>query len=241
VSAHLVRAEAKPGAAKPKAKPKPAEQADGGVATFKTDPNAPIHIQADQLDLNDAAKVAVFRGNVTADQGGFIINCAELHAYYQGEAGLADVTKTGGQKAKTELTRIEAKKNVFISSSEGRTASGESAEFNAKTNVITMGGEVVLAQGDNMVRGTRLHIDMSTGETKIDTAPPKTAAQPSGGGWVTQAPDGSAGAQNSGRASAVFFPQQLKAAVPKDAVKPPPAASGGAAATIDGWSATGTP
>jgi lipopolysaccharide transport protein LptA/LPS export ABC transporter protein LptC len=240
VSARLVRTDAK-AAAKQKPKPKVPDQVEG-IATFKTDPNAPIHIQADQLDLDDTAKVAIFRGNVSADQGGFIINCAELYAHYSGEAGLADVTKTGGKKAQTELTRIEAKKNVFISSSEGRTASGEQAEFNAKTNVITMGGDVVLAQGDNMVRGTRLLIDMSTGETKIDTAPPKTAAQPSGGGWVTQAPEGGGGAQNSGRASAVFFPQQLKAGVAKEAPKtPPPAASTGGAATIDGWSATGTP
>lgn len=240
VSARLIR-EAKPGTAKPK---KAADQTDG-VATFKTDPNAPVNIQADQLDINDTAKVAIFRGSVTADQGGFVINCAELHAYYKGEAGLADVTKTAGgaqgKKAQTELTRIEAKKNVFISSSEGRTASGDSAEFNAKTNMITMGGDVVLAQGDNMVRGTRLLIDMTTGETKIDTAPPKTAAQPSGGGWVTEAPDGGSVAQSNGRASAVFFPQQLKPDKPaKDAAKTPPAETSGGAATIDGWSATGT-
>lgn len=244
VSARLVR-EAKTGAAKPKVKV-PAQVE--GVANFKTDPNAPINIQADQLEINDAAKVATFRGNVTADQGGVIINCAELNAYYKGEAGLADVTRTAdtgapGKKAQTELTRIEAKTNVFITSSEGRTASGDSAEFNAKTNVVTMGGDVVLAQGDSMVHGTRLLIDMTTGETKIDNAPPKTAAQPSGGGWVTEAPDaGTANAQNSGRASAVFFPQQLKGDKPaKDAAKAPPAAATGGAATIDGWSATGTP
>jgi lipopolysaccharide transport protein LptA/LPS export ABC transporter protein LptC len=245
VSARLVR-EAKPGATKPKAKV--ADQLEG-LAAFKTDPNAPVNVQADQLEINDAAKVAIFRGNVTADQGGFIINCAELNAYYKGEAGLADVTRTGGgatgaqgKKAQTELTRIEAKTNVFITSSEGRTASGDTAEFNAKTNVVTMGGDVVLAQGDNMVRGTRLLIDMTTGETKIDTAPPKTAAQPAGGGWVTEAPESGVGAQNSGRASAVFFPQQLKAEKPaKDAAKAPPAATSGGAATIDGWSATGTP
>lgn len=248
VSARLVRAEAKPGASKPKPKPKLTDQVDG-LGSFKTDPNAPVNIQADQLEINDAAKVAIFRGNVTADQGGFIINCAELNAYYKGEAGLADVTRTAGgakgapgKKAQTELTRIEAKKNVFISSSEGRTASGDSAEFNAKTNVVTMGGDVVLAQGDSMVRGTRLLIDVATGETRIDTAPPKTAAQPSGGGWVTEAPEGGGGAQNSGRASAIFFPQQLKADNPaKDTAKAPPAASSNGAATIDGWSATGTP
>lgn len=241
ISARLVRGEAKPDSSKAKAH---AAAETDGFATFKTDPNAPVNVEADALDVNDAAKVAIFRGNVKADQGGIIISSSELHAYYKGEAGLADVTASPaggsqGKKGQTELTRIEAKKNVLITSSEGRTASGDHAEFNAKTNMITMGGNVVLTQGENMVRGTRLLIDMNTGETKIDTAPPRTVAQPSGGGWVTEAPSGAGGAapQNGGRASAVFFPQQLKQQVPKDTSKLPPSA----ASTIDGWSAKGSP
>jgi lipopolysaccharide transport protein LptA/LPS export ABC transporter protein LptC len=252
ITARLVRGEAKPGAsnkAKAIAAATQAASQGEGMAAFKTDPNAPVNIEADELEINDTAKVAIFRGNVRADQGGFIINSAELHAFYKGEAGLADVTRTAsedasqGKKPQTELTRIEAKKNVFITSSEGRTASGDTAEFNAKTNMITMGGDVVLTQGDNMVRGARLLIDMNTGETKIDTAPgkvdtgpDKTAAQPAGGGWVTEAPSGAAPTESNGRASAVFFPQQLKAGKSKDASKQPPASTNGAA-TIDGWSA----
>ncbi len=86
-----------------------------------------------------------------------------------------------GKKPQTELTRIEAKKNVFITSSEGRTASGDSAEYNAKTSMITMGGDVVLTQGENMVRGSRLLIDMNSGETKIDTAAPRPRTAASAG------------------------------------------------------------
>ena len=249
ITARLVR-EVKPGVVN-KAKAVAAATQGEGMAAFKTDPNAPINIEADELEINDTAKVAIFRGTVRADQGGFIINSSELHAFYKGEAGLADVTRTAegaeGKKPQTELTRIEAKKNVFITSSEGRTASGDSAEYNAKTSMITMGGDVVLTQGENMVRGSRLLIDMNSGETKIDTAAPqpRTAAQPAGGGWVTEAPSAGAPTESNGRASAVFFPQQLKAGQPsKNAPKqpqPPAATKGGTAngaATIDGWSAT---
>ncbi len=43
---------------------------------------------------NDAAKVAIFQGNVNATQGGFTISSAELHAFYKGGSGLADVTRS---------------------------------------------------------------------------------------------------------------------------------------------------
>ena len=95
-----------------------------------------------------------------------------------------------------------------------------------------MGGNVVLSKGKSMVRGTRLLIDLTTGQSKIDTAPDSTVASPGGGGWVTQSPAEPAG-QSKGRASAVFFPQELKGEE-KGSKK-------NAAPAVDGWSATSSP
>jgi lipopolysaccharide export system protein LptA len=186
------------------------------MLSFKTDPTAPVDVEADRLDVADARQLAVFKGDVRASQGKFTINSAELHAYYKGSAGLADVTRSdgpakGGAAQKTELTRIEAKKNVIVTSERGQTATGDWAEFDAKANKVLVGGDVVVTQGQNMVRGTRLVIDMTSGESKIDTAPAKTVAQPSGGGWTTEAPAaGDATPESPGRASAVFYPKQMK-------------------------------
>ncbi|MFA5951634.1 MAG: LptA/OstA family protein [Hyphomicrobium sp.] len=217
-------------------------------AAFKTDPSAPVDVEADQLEVNDKAKLAVFRGEVRAAQGEFVIKSAELYAYYKGEAGLAGATtaapSSSRKTASTQLTRLEAKQNVFITSTDGQTASGDRAEFNTVTNKVTMTGNVVLAKGQNMVRGTRLLIDMTTGESKIDTAPPNTVSAPAGGGWVTERESpGEATPAGGGRASAVFFPQQLKdAQKAKAATKAAaPSASGPAPATapiIDAWSPT---
>ena len=162
----------------------------------------------------------IFHGNVTADQGGFTISCAELNAYYKGEAGLADVTRTAEQSLPAR--RLQTGADADRSQEErGRhierraNGSGDWAEFDAKTNMVMVGGDVVVTQGENMVRGTRLVIDMTSGESKIDTAPPKTAAQPAGGGWVTEAPEaGGAGAGTAGARARSFFPQQLKAEKP---------------------------
>jgi lipopolysaccharide transport protein LptA len=223
------------------AKSKAAASAPSGgaeVMSFKTDPNAPIEIDADRLDVDDTKKAAVFSGEVNAVQGDFTIRSAELHAFYKGGAGLADVTRLdtppGGaakQAANTELTRIVAKKDVVVTSKRGQTATGDWAEYDAKANTVLVGGNVVIAQGQNLVRGTRLVIDMTSGESTIDTAPPKATAEPAGGGWMTQAPaaDAAGAPENSGRASAVFFPQQLRE---KNAARNAPAN------TPDGWSSS---
>ena len=222
VTAHLYRGEVSPKALAKPAKPA-AKDAAGvqtlGVASFKTDPNAPVDVESDQLDVDDTAKVAVFRGDVRAKQGSFEITSGELHAFYTGEASLADVTRSSPAPSSgrmpangTELTRVEARNNVMITSKDGQTAAGDWANFDAKTNTAMVGGsEVVLTQGQNVVRGTRLRIDMTSGASTIDTAPPKTVAEPAGQGWVTEAPEGAQPA-NRGRPNAIFFPLQMKEA-----------------------------
>jgi len=212
------------------------------LGSFKTNPNAPIDITADSLDVDDHRKLAVFRGDVDATQDTFNIRCAELSAFYKGEAGLVDAADMGAQrqgKSKTELTRIEARKDVHVTSKDGQTATGDWADFDTKANKVTMGGNVVLSKGKSMVRGTRLVIDMTTGESKIDTAPQNTAANPAGGGWVTKDPAEPAAA-GKGRASAVFFPEEMQkdqeaAKKKKKAGTPAPETS------VDGWSATASP
>ena len=200
--------------AKEPAKPAAENQEFSGPMSFKTNPTAPIDLNADALDVDDQRKHAIFRGDVDATQDGFKIRCAELTAHYKGESGLVDAASLGaegaeGKKPASELTRLEARKDVRVTSKDGQSATGDWADFDAKSNKVTMGGNVVLSRGKNMVRGTRLLIDMTTGESKIDTAPQNTVAAPSGGGWVTKQPAEPA-AEGKGRASAVFFPQDMK-------------------------------
>lgn len=245
IKARLVRdSEAKEPAADTAQEP----ASDGSaMPSFKTNPNAPIELNADALDVDDQNKRAVFRGDVDATQDGFKIRCAELTAHYKGEAGLVDAASLGTEPADgkkkpgSELVRLEARKEVRVTSKDGQAATGDWADFDAKSNKVTMGGNVVLSRGKNMVRGTRLLIDMATGESKIDTAPQNTVAAPSGGGWVTKQPAEPA-AEAKGRASAVFFPQDMKEQEEKDKAKDKPAPQSPAGApAVDGWSATQSP
>lgn len=221
------------------------ESAAAGLLSLKTNPDAPVEITADSLDIDDQKKVAVFRGDVDAKQDTFNIRCGELSSYYKGEAGLVDAAAPGatpasGEKKSAELTRIEARKDVHVTSKDGQTATGDWADFDTKTNKIIMGGNVVLSKGKSMVRGTRLLIDMTTGESKLDNAPQSAEQNPAGGGWVTKAPGaGEPSAESQGRASAVFFPQEMKegeTSGKKKKAKEEPSGSG-----VDGWSATASP
>ena len=64
--------------------------------SFKSDPNAPMDIEADTLDVHDASKRAVFNGNVWAQQGGMVIRSDELTAIYTGQSGLG-LAGSGGR------------------------------------------------------------------------------------------------------------------------------------------------
>ena len=76
---------------------------------------------------------------------------------------------------------------------------------------MTLGGDVILTQQKNIVRGTRLKIDMSTGKSVIQND--------AGASWTATAATGSKGSDSGvtvqgpakgARPSAVFYPQFMK-------------------------------
>jgi len=193
---------------------------------FKTDPTAPIDVEASRLDVDDRAKVAIFRGDVRASQGDFVLRTSELKAHYTGSAGLSEEAGSG-KKAPAQISRIEARGKIVVNSGENQKAVGDWANFDMKKNQVVVGGDVVLTQQKNVVRGTRLTIDMATGEAVIHnegqawsaTAAPNEASGP---GFVVR--------KEGNRPSAIFYPRKKKDAEKK----PSDGASNGSAAPGDG-------
>ncbi len=196
----------------------------GAVSMFKTDPTAPIDVEAGRLDVDDRTKQAVFKSDVRAVQGDFIVRTSELRAYYTGAAGLAEESEPGDKKPPAEITRIEARGKVIVTSKNGQNATGDWADFNVKENQVVLGGDVILTQDKDVVRGSKLTIDMLTGESVIHTDP--------GAAWsATAAPANNKGAftmqpGTAKRPSAIFYPREKKGAEKK----PPGAASDDATA-----------
>ncbi len=128
---------------------------------FKRDTDAPINIEADTLDVNDKSKIAVFRGDVRAHQGTFLLRSKELRITYKGD--------NGGSSMGSEITRIEAKEKVLITSVGEQSASSEWANFDVASNTIEIGGNVILTQGKNVLKCGTMFIDLNTGRSRCNT------------------------------------------------------------------------
>ena len=185
-------------------------------ATFKTDPKAPVDVEADTLDILDQSRMAVFKGNVVTKQGAFVVRAAELTARYAGQTGLglaqAQTSAPGTPKKSAQLTKIEARQKVVITSSDGRTASGDWADFDVRGNTAVVGGKVIVSQGQSIVEGTKLLIDMTTGQSRFEMeegqAGNAAAAQAS-----PACPEGQVCSKS--RIRAVFYPKEVEAAKKK--------------------------
>ena len=255
IAATFVQAAPKPAPGKAAAKPVVALAAASPLGNFKTDPNAPMNIDAETLDLNDNAHQAIFRGLVRAQQGEFIVQAAEVVANYTGSAGLAATpeggpAKTGAKTAGPELTRIEAHLNVIITSKDGQSAKGDLAVFDTKTNIVTLSGKpVVVAQGQNVVECSKLVIDLNTGLSNCisDGGPKLSSIEQMAGPAETGVPSivRRPVPSTDGRMKAIFYPKDINEAAKKRQAAPAAPGPGptGAPArpVVDGWDSSTNP
>jgi lipopolysaccharide assembly outer membrane protein LptD (OstA) len=71
--------------------------------------------------------------------------------------------------AQPAIAKIEAEGNVFVSSPK-ETAKGERGVYDVDRSRIDLVGGVVLTQGENVVRGDQLEMNLATGESKVTSA-----------------------------------------------------------------------
>jgi LPS export ABC transporter protein LptC len=185
------------GAAQPKPKSKSAADKsaadskgaaaqEGVMGSFKMDPNAPMDVEADTLDVYDNEKRAVFRGNVKSKQGDFVVRTVEMVAFYSAGLGLSSGGNEASSRTPSELTRVEAKQKVLITSKDGQSATGDWAIFDTKANTVLLGDDVTISRGKDVAQGPRLKIDLNTGmyrfeleqEPAVAHAAPATSASP---------------------------------------------------------------
>jgi lipopolysaccharide export system protein LptA len=146
----------------------------GGLSQSSSDP---IDIESDALVVHDKEKYATFRGNVKAVQGSTTLRAKELNVHYIGGGSLAPGAKEetkvaeakGGAKGEqAQISKIEAKGEVVITSDKDQTTSSEWALYDVAAQMVTVGGNVVLTQGQNVLKGDRLVIDLKTGESRFE-------------------------------------------------------------------------
>ncbi len=120
----------------------------------------PINIESDRLEVREGDKIAVFSGNVNAIQGDTTLKAGTLTVYYGGEGSAA----TGS----ADIRRIEVAGKVYLKSNK-QVATGDKGSFDMQSEVLVLSGDrVVLSEGDNVLVGCELVVQMKTGLAKVN-------------------------------------------------------------------------
>jgi len=125
--------------------------------------NQPIDINADQLEIQQSNSLAIFKGNVIAEQGHIKLRAEKLKVWYKqsSEKSSQDDVMVGGT-----IIRIDAIEEVFVSSAT-ETAQGDYGVYEIAKQRLTLSGRVILTRGDNVLRGKKLVMNMATGQSQL--------------------------------------------------------------------------
>jgi lipopolysaccharide export system protein LptA len=175
-------------------------QANKGVPNavqgFSTNRDQPVQIEAGSLEVRDKSGVATFSGNVKVVQGDTTMRSKSLVVFYQEQGAPGGVkTTTPGPGGQQQISRLEAKGGVIVTQKE-QTATGDMGLFDLKANTVTLIGNVVVSQGQNVLKGERLVVDLTSGVSRVESKNPgervKMLVQPGsqtpGGGTTPTGP-----------------------------------------------------
>lgn len=134
----------------------------------------PVKIEANSLEVRDKEKIAVFRGNVVVVQGDTTMRCKELEVHYEGNALGGDprqnVPATKSQQKSESAQRIKrliAIGGVIVTAKDQK-AVGDKGIFEMASNTVILDGNVVVTQGQNVMNGDKLTVNLTTGTSKLD-------------------------------------------------------------------------
>jgi len=139
---------------------------------FSQNHDQPVHIEAATLEVRDKDKVATFSGNVKVTQGDTVMRCKSLVVFYEGgddaDKGKTMQAATPGPGGNQKIKRLEARGSVVVTQKD-QTATGGLGIFDMKTNTVDLTGDVVMTQGQNMLRGDRLIVDLTSGVSRVES------------------------------------------------------------------------
>jgi lipopolysaccharide export system protein LptA len=135
---------------------------------FSKNRDQPVKIDSASLEVRDKDKIATFSGNVHLSQGDTTLRCKTLVVYYDDSARSATLKAAAPNPAgHQQISRLEAKGGVTVNQKD-QTATGSTGVFDMKTNTVTLSGNVVVTQGQNVLRGERLIVDLTSGVSRVE-------------------------------------------------------------------------
>jgi lipopolysaccharide export system protein LptA len=135
---------------------------------FSQNRDQPVKIDSASLEVRDKDKVATFSGDVHVSRGDTTLSCKTLVVYYDDNSRSATLKAAqpgpGGQQ---QIRRLEAKGGVTVKQKD-QTATGSNGVFDMNANTVTLIGNVVVTQGQNVLRGDRLIVDLTSGVSRLE-------------------------------------------------------------------------
>lgn len=139
-------------------------QSGSGIGANLSDASArsqaAVDIAADSMELLEEQNRAVFTGNVDAVRGKIKLKSNKLVVNYQ------EVTRKNGSK-KTEVRFLNATGRVKIVSG-SQTITSDWAKMDVKANKAVIGGNVTVVQGKTRLKGSKLHLNLTTGQSRME-------------------------------------------------------------------------
>lgn len=141
---------------------------DGGTAA-----NQPISIEADQLEVFDKEKRAIYTGSVVVTQGETVMKAQVMTVLYENNAveGTTESTTPSllgdDQAGGTVLKKVDAQGGVTILSKD-QIATGDSGVYERATDIMTLTGNVTLTKGGNVTKGEKLVYNIGTGVAFVE-------------------------------------------------------------------------
>lgn len=147
----------------------------------KHDSNAPIEVSANSFEADMNAKTGTYVGNVLVKQGDIRMR--------------ADRVRVNVVNGKPE--QIVATGNVVLDAPSG-SAQGDTGVYDVRPRLVTLTGRVILTKAKNVMRGSRLVVNLITGQAQLG-----------------------AGGSTGGRVQGLFAPPPASQPAARPATRPP--------------------
>ncbi|MGA0532707.1 LptA/OstA family protein [Hansschlegelia sp. KR7-227] len=149
---------------------------------FSVRSDEPVNVEADNLEVREQENAAVFSGSVVMKQGDSVLKARKLTVFYYGdndkpkkapgEARPAQGETKGAEGAASpqagrDIRRMEAEGDVDVTA-RNQHATGQRGVFDSQANTAELTGGVVVTQGDSVVRGSRLFVNLATKTSRVE-------------------------------------------------------------------------
>lgn len=120
---------------------------------MRADITAPVEVRADNLSVNQADGSAVLTGNVVIGQGGMRLSADRVTIIY-------------AEGDQNRIRSLDAVGSVTLVSGPDA-AEAKAATYDVAGGNVTLTGDVVLTQGQNVLTGDTMQVNLGTGQAQV--------------------------------------------------------------------------